>query len=42
MKIDQRTPSEYTQETLSKTHYTLENSRTLGHRTNQHLQKHAY
>jgi len=32
----------YTQKTLSKTHYTLENSRTIGHRSNQHLQKHAY
>jgi len=30
------------QETLSKTHYILENSRTIGHRSNQYLQKHAY
>ena len=35
-------PASVTQETLSKTHYTLENSRTIGHRSNQYLQKHAY
>jgi len=28
--------------TLSKTHYTLENSRTIGHHSSQYLQKHAY
>jgi hypothetical protein len=37
-----RTTSEYTQEAWSETHYTLENSRTAGHRSNQYLQKHAY
>jgi len=36
------TTSEYTQQTLSKTHNTLENSRTLKQRSSQYLQKQAY